>query len=107
MKPMTERDEKGRIRHTRLSCGTEHWYYAAGNLTHYRWSDGDERGYDYDASGNLTHERWSDGTEYWYGADGRVTKWKDKNGTLHTNGDEDGSRWREDTERPGPSTCAR
>lgn len=45
MKPMTERDEKGRTTHTRFGEGTERWYDAAG----------------------------------------RVTKWKDKNGMLHTN----------------------
>ena len=68
MKPIVEIDEKGRPTHTRLSAGDERWY-------------------DYDA-GNLTHSRWSDGTERWYDADGNITKWKDKNGTLHTNGDE-------------------
>ena len=65
MKPMTERDEKGRA-------------------THVRFGDEDERWYDYDAE-NLTHSRWIDGTERWYDADGRVKKWKDKNGILHTN----------------------
>ena len=54
MKPMTERDEKGRITHSRLGNGTERWY-------------------DYDADGNLTHEERSDGTEYWYDADGHIT----------------------------------
>ena len=35
--------------------------------------------------GNTTHSRWGDGTERWFDADGHITKWKDKNGTLHTN----------------------
>jgi YD repeat-containing protein len=56
MKPMTERDEKGRI-------------------THKRWGDGNE--FWYDADGHITHTRLIDGTEFWYDADGRVTKWKD------------------------------
>ena len=65
MKPMTERDEKGRISHgTFRSDGDEYWYDADGHITHYRWSYGEER---------------------WYDGDGHVTKWKDKNGTLHTN----------------------
>ena len=36
MKPITERDEKGHLTHTRLSDGTERWYDydAAGNMTH-------------------------------------------------------------------------
>ena len=34
---------------------------------------------------HITHYRGSNGTEFWYDADGRVTKWKDKNGILHTN----------------------
>ena len=38
MKPMTERDEKGRTTHERLS-------------------DRDERWYDYDAAGHVTHVR--------------------------------------------------
>ena len=38
-----------------------------------------------DEKGRATHVRLSDGDERWYDADGSVTKWKDKNGTLHTN----------------------
>ena len=66
MKPIVDQDEQGRI-------------------THERWSDGDERWYNYNADGNTTHSRWSDGTEHWYDGDGRATKWKDKKGILHTN----------------------
>ena len=82
MKPMTERDEKGHLTHVRLSDGTEFWHDAPENLTHTRFGDGTERWYD---AGHITHERLIDGTERWYDADGRVTKWKDKNGMLHTN----------------------
>ena len=66
MKPMTERDEKGRVAHSRLSDGEERWY-------------------DYDGDGHITHYRLSDGTERWFDADGNTTKWKDENGILHTN----------------------
>ena len=75
MKPMTERDEKGRITHKRRIAGTERWYdYDADGLpTHERRSDGTEYWYDYDADGHITHVRWRDGTEYWYDADGNIT----------------------------------
>ena len=66
MNSIIDRDEKGHITHERLSDGTECWY-------------------DYDADGHVTHYRLSGGTERWYDADGRATKWKDKNGMLHTN----------------------
>ena len=46
MKPMTERDEKGRTTHERRSDGTERWYDADGKTTHERLSNGDERWYD-------------------------------------------------------------
>ena len=75
MKPMTERDEKGRLTHVRLSDGTERWYDydADGHVTHVRWGGGDERWYDYDADGNIAHTRLSNGTEFWYDADGNIT----------------------------------
>ena len=56
---MTERDEKGRVTHSRFDDGTERWYY-------------------YDADGHITHYRLSDGTERWFDADGRATKWKNQ-----------------------------
>ena len=40
---------------------------------------------DRDEKGHITHKRCGDGSEYWYDADGHMTKWKDKNGILHTN----------------------
>ena len=43
MEPMTERDEKGRTVHERLSDGDERWYDADGRVTRERLSDGDER----------------------------------------------------------------
>ena len=44
MKPIIERDEKGRVTHERFGDGTECWYdyEADGRMTHYRWSDGTE-----------------------------------------------------------------
>ena len=66
MKPMTERDEKGRVTRERLSDGTERWY-------------------DYDADGNITHERLSDGTERWFDSDGRATKWTKTECCTQTN----------------------
>ena len=80
MKPMTERDEKGRITHERLSDGDERWYDydAAGHVTHVRWGAGDERWYDYDADGNIVLTRLSNGTEFRYDAAGNITKRKDR-----------------------------
>ena len=85
MKTIIDRDEKGRATHVRWYDGDEHWYDADGNTTHVRLSDGDERWYDYDAGGHITHSRLGNGAEFWYDAAGRLTKWKDKNGILHTN----------------------
>ena len=78
MKPMTERDEKGRITHERLSDGDERWYDydADGNIVLTRLSNGTE--FRYDAAGNITHERLSDGDERWYDAAGNITKRKDR-----------------------------
>ena len=56
MNPIFDRDEKGRVTHSRFGDGTECWYDydADGRMTHYRWSDGTERWFDYDADGNTT-----------------------------------------------------